>query len=103
MHKLDRRLARTTAHQSSSLTCRPLFDLSYTVTFATLQAIDAVKRHHAADAVISQLIEEAPPAELAHGIDDMSPTGVLLTLMAVIVDMHMQTKCGLRQPLLDLS
>lgn len=27
------------------------------------------------DAVVSRLVEEAPAAELAHGIDDMSPTG----------------------------
>lgn len=50
--------------------------------------MDAVKRHHAAGTVVSQLIEEAPPAELAHGIDDMSPTGALTTMLAVITGMR---------------
>ena len=69
---------------------------------ATPQAIDAVKRHHAADAVVSQIVEEAPPAELAHGIDDMSPTGALTTLLALITSMHIQTLCGSRHLLLNL-
>jgi hypothetical protein len=52
------------------------------------QAVDAVKRHHAAGTVVSQLIEEAPPAELAHGIDDMSPTGALTAPLATGHDGH---------------
>ena len=49
--------------------------------------MDAVKRHQAADAVVSQLVEEAPAAELAHGIDDIDPTGVLTTLLMVVMTM----------------
>lgn len=52
--------------------------------FAPLQAVDAVKRLQAADAVVSQLVEEAPAVELAHGIDDMDPTGVLTVLLIMI-------------------
>jgi hypothetical protein len=49
--------------------------------YITLQAVDAVKQRKAAKAVVSQVIEEAPAAELAHGIDDMSPVGAQITLL----------------------